>query len=44
MHISDAANAAETEAFRERVFARLGEHGALAGLNQGEAFKAIREI
>jgi LmbE family N-acetylglucosaminyl deacetylase len=44
MHINDAANTAETEAFRARVLSRLQEHGALAGVAEGEAFKAIREV
>jgi LmbE family N-acetylglucosaminyl deacetylase len=44
MHITDADNHAELEAFTTRVHTRLTEHGALAGLVQGEAFKAIREV
>jgi LmbE family N-acetylglucosaminyl deacetylase len=44
MHITDAANTDELAAFTARVHARLAEHGALAGLPEGEAFKAIREV
>jgi hypothetical protein len=31
-------------AFRDRVRDRLAEHGALAGIRQGEAFKAILDL
>jgi LmbE family N-acetylglucosaminyl deacetylase len=34
----------QREAFRSRVRDRLAEHGALAGIPQGEAFKAITEL
>ena len=39
-----ADNGAEVDAFAARVRNRLADHGALAGLAQGEAFKAIREL
>jgi LmbE family N-acetylglucosaminyl deacetylase len=44
MGITDAANTAEHDAFVARVRNRLADHGALAGLAQGEAFKAIRQL
>jgi LmbE family N-acetylglucosaminyl deacetylase len=44
MGINDPANTAEAEAFRTRVLTRLADHGALAGIPQGEAFRAIREV
>jgi LmbE family N-acetylglucosaminyl deacetylase len=44
MHIEDPDATAEVEAFRRRVLERLEEHGRLAGLPQGEAFKAIRQL
>ena len=44
MHIDDPGAEAEVEAFRARVRTRLADHGALAGLAQGEAFKAIRQL
>jgi LmbE family N-acetylglucosaminyl deacetylase len=31
-------------AFRDRAQARLAEHGALAGVPRGEAFKAVRDL
>jgi len=34
----------QREAFRARVRDKLAEHGALAGIPQGEAFKAITEL
>jgi hypothetical protein len=34
----------QREAFRTRVRDKLAEHGALAGVPQGEAFKAITEL
>ncbi|MGH9166046.1 MAG: PIG-L deacetylase family protein [Acidimicrobiales bacterium] len=39
----DAADA-EAESFAQRVAERLGEHGALAGLAEGEAFKLIDKL
>lgn len=48
MGISDAAaeDAADPEvaSFVQRVIARLGEHGALAGLERGETFKLIDRL
>jgi hypothetical protein len=34
----------QLEAFRARVRDRLAEHGALAGVALGEAFKAITDL
>ena len=44
MHIDDPGADAEVEAFRARVRTRLADHGALAGLAQGEAFKVLRQL
>jgi LmbE family N-acetylglucosaminyl deacetylase len=44
MHIDDAGAEDEVEAFRSRVRSRLAAHGNLAGLAQGEAFKAITQL
>lgn len=44
MHIDDPDADAEVERFKARVRTRLADHGALAGLAQGEAFKIIREL
>jgi LmbE family N-acetylglucosaminyl deacetylase len=44
MHIDDLAATDQVDAFRARVAQRLADHGALAGLAEGEAFKAIREL
>ena len=44
MHITDASAADEVEAFAVRVRSRLAEHGSLAGLAQGEAFKLIEDL
>ena len=44
MKIDDLSSADQVDAFRARVLGRLGEHGALAGVERGEAFKAIREL
>jgi LmbE family N-acetylglucosaminyl deacetylase len=35
---------AQLAAFRDRVRARLADHGALAGVPRGEAFKAMRDL
>jgi LmbE family N-acetylglucosaminyl deacetylase len=35
---------AQLAAFRHRAQARLAEHGALAGVPRGEAFKAVRDL
>ena len=44
MDIGDAEAAEEVHAFRERMLARLADHGALAGLARGEAFKLVRKL
>ena len=44
MLIEDPEATEELAAFRERVLDHLGEHGALAGLVQGEAFKALHRL
>ena len=44
MLIDDPEATEEVAAFRARVLDRLGEHGALAGLVQGEAFKALHRL
>lgn len=44
MRIDDPSDRSQVERFRGRVLQRLGEHGALAGFDQGEAFKAITEL
>jgi LmbE family N-acetylglucosaminyl deacetylase len=46
MFVEDAAPDRDTqlETFRNRVRTRLAEHGALADVAQGEAFKAITEL
>jgi LmbE family N-acetylglucosaminyl deacetylase len=44
MHIDSEDDTAAVDAFAARVRNRLVTHGALAGLAQGEAFKAIREV
>ncbi len=44
MHIDDPDAADEVEAFRARMLERLGEHGRLAGLALGEAFKLVTKL
>jgi len=44
MDIDDAANVAQAEAFVEKMRTRCGEHGALAGVALGEAFKLITRL
>jgi LmbE family N-acetylglucosaminyl deacetylase len=44
MRIEDPAATDEVEAFRARVLGRLADHGALAGIDQGEAFKLITQV
>jgi LmbE family N-acetylglucosaminyl deacetylase len=46
MHVDrdDPAAPAQLAAFRDRVRSRLAEHGALAGVPLGEAFKAITQL
>ena len=44
MHIDDVDDRVQHDAFRSRVLARLGEHGALAGVDAGEAFKRISDL
>jgi LmbE family N-acetylglucosaminyl deacetylase len=41
MFIDDAAAAEQVAAFRQRMLDRLAEHGALAGVERGEAFKVM---
>jgi LmbE family N-acetylglucosaminyl deacetylase len=43
-HIDDASSDEQVATFRNRVRARLGEHGALAGVPLGEAFKVMRDL
>ena len=44
MDISDPQAATEIAEFRDRVLGRLAEHGGLAGVERGEAFKAITRL
>jgi LmbE family N-acetylglucosaminyl deacetylase len=44
MHVDDPDSTAQLDRFRNEVFALLAEHGALAGLTHGEAFKAITDL
>lgn len=44
MHIEDSASEEEVSAFRDRMLSRLAEHGALAGLPLGEAFKLVEGL
>jgi len=44
MRIPDQSDESALAKFSERVNARLAEHGALAGVERGEAFKAIRQL
>lgn len=44
MHIDDLDDAGQVAAFRERVERRLAEHGALAGVARGEAFKRVTDL
>ena len=44
MHIDDASSDDQVAAFRSRVLGRLAEHGALAGVPSGEAFKVMRDL
>ena len=44
MHIDDPDDAEQVERFRLRVRRRAAEHGALAGLPAGEAFKLLTEL
>src|SRR5438477_1584539 len=44
MRIEDPNAADEVGQFRERLLGRLAEMGAVAGLERGEAFKAMRNI
>jgi len=44
MRVDDPDAADQIGAFRQRVEARLREHGSLAGVGSGEAFKLIREL
>jgi predicted PhzF superfamily epimerase YddE/YHI9 len=44
MRIEEGDEGGQRAAFEQRIRQRLGEHGALAGVAEGEAFKAIREL
>ena len=44
MRIEDPEAGAEVDEFRQRLYGRLAEQGALAGLEVGEAFKAMRHL
>ncbi len=44
MRIEDGAATGEVDAFRTRMMDRLGEHGSLAGLAAGEAFKLMAKL
>ena len=44
MRIHDPRAENEVTAFRQRILGRLGEHGALAGLPLGEAFKEMAQL
>jgi len=44
MHVDDPDSTAQLDRFRSEVFGVLAEHGALAGLTHGEAFKAITDL
>ncbi|HEX2038542.1 MAG TPA: PIG-L deacetylase family protein [Acidimicrobiales bacterium] len=44
MHIDDPDDAEQVERFRRRVHDRAAEHGALAGVASGEAFKLLADL
>ena len=44
MHIDDPDATAEVAAFRNRMVERLAEHGAMAGVALGEAFKLMTKL
>jgi LmbE family N-acetylglucosaminyl deacetylase len=44
MRVEDEHDEGQLAAFRARVLARLAEHGRLAGLDEGEAFRLISEL
>jgi LmbE family N-acetylglucosaminyl deacetylase len=44
MHIDDPDDAEQVERFHRRVQERAAEHGALAGLAAGEAFKLLSDL
>ena len=44
MHIDDPDASGEIDTFRGRVLGRLQQMGALAGIQRGEAFRAMREL
>jgi LmbE family N-acetylglucosaminyl deacetylase len=44
MYIDEESDAVQVERFSQRMHSRLEEHGALAGLHRGEAFKLIRDL
>ncbi len=44
MRVDDPARDDQVSGFQARVLERLAEHGALAGFEQGEAFKAMTDL
>lgn len=44
MHVDDADAGDQIDAFRQRVKDRLSDHGRIAGIACGEAFKAMTEL
>ena len=44
MGIEDSGRPEQVDAFRRRVLDKLTEHGALAGVAEGEAFRLIRDL
>ncbi len=44
MRIDDVDSKEQQEAFRSRIEGRLADHGAVAGLRQGEGFRIMREL
>jgi hypothetical protein len=48
MHIDQGGDPAEaarqSQAFDDRMLAELADHGALAGVAQGEAFKLLADL
>ena len=44
MHIEQPDDTAQVDAFRARLLERLAEHGAIAGLASGEAFKLVTQL
>jgi hypothetical protein len=44
MRIDAADDGEQRRAFDQRIRRRLAEQGALAGVTEGEAFKALRDL